>query len=93
MPDKPRKKYDIKTFSNFGKFDQKRGGDRRPRREQDPPGLAVVVHGEDVMKAYRRLKKKIMKDDLMDTIRDKQVLEEAIKKTKKLLKEKYLLKE
>ena len=60
MPDKPRKKYDIKNFSNFGKFDQKRG-DRRPRREQDPPGLAVVVHGDDVMKAYRRLKKKIMK--------------------------------
>tara|TARA_Y100000590_G_scaffold92893_1_gene105149 strand:+ start:13143 stop:13499 length:357 start_codon:yes stop_codon:yes gene_type:complete len=69
MSDKPRKKYDIKNFSNFGKFEQKR--DRRPRREPDPPGLAVTVHGDDVMKAYRRLKKKLMKDNLMDTIRDK----------------------
>ena len=69
MPDKPRKKYDIKNFSNFGKFDQKRG-DRRPRREQDPPGLAVVVHGDDVMKAYRRLKKKIMKvKDNIETVK------------------------
>ena len=57
MNDKPRKKYDIKNFSNFGKFEQKR--DRRPRREPDPPGLAVTVTGDDVMKAYRRLKKKI----------------------------------
>ena len=69
MTDKPRKKYDIKNFSNFGKFEQKR--DRRPRREPDPPGLAVTVTGDDVMKAYRRLKKKMMKDNLMDTIRDK----------------------
>ena len=85
MPDKPRKKYDIKNFSNFGKFDQKRG-DRRPRREQDPPGLAVVVHGDDVMKAYRRLKKKIMKDDLMDTIRDKRYYKKPSERRQEKLK-------
>ena len=86
MPDKPRKKYDSKNFSNFGKFDQKRG-DRRPRREQDPPGLAVVVHGDDVMKAYRRLKKKIMKDDLMDTIRDKRYYKKPSERRQEKLKE------
>ena len=59
MSEKPRKKYDIKNFSNFGKFEQK---PRRSRREPDPPGLAVTVHGDDVMKAYRRLKKKLLKE-------------------------------
>jgi|TARA_B100001094_G_C18080021_1_gene744672 ribosomal protein S21 len=89
MTDKPRKKYDLKTFSNnnsnFGKFEQKR--DRRPRREPDPPGLAVAVTGDDVMKAYRRLKKKMMKDNLMDTIRDKRYYKKPSEVRQEKLKE------
>jgi ribosomal protein S21 len=88
MAEKPRKRYDIKNFSNYGKFEQKR--DRKPRREPDPPGLAVTVHGDDVMKAYRRLKKKMLKDNLMDTIRDKryyrkpsEIRQERIKKERR----------
>ena len=84
MSEKPRKKYDIKNFSNFGKFEQK---PRRQRREPDPPGLAVVVHGDDVMKAYRRLKKKIMKDNLMDTIRDKRYYKKLSERRQEKLKE------
>ena len=89
MTDKPRKKYDLKTFSNnnsnFGKIEQKR--DRRLRREPDPPGLAVAVTGDDVMKAYRRLKKKMMKDNLMDTIRDKRYYKKPSEVRQEKLKE------
>ena len=51
---KPRKNYDIKNFQNF---------DRPKKRKFDTPkpeGLQVYVReGEDVMKAWRKLKKKI----------------------------------
>lgn len=92
MIDKPRKKYDLKTFSkdnsnnsNFGKFEQNR--DRRPKRIPDPPGLAVAVSGDDVMKAYRRLKKKMMKDNLMDTLREKRYYQKPSEVRQEKLKE------
>lgn len=92
MIDKPRKKYDLKTFSkdnsnnsNFGKFEQNR--DRRPKRIPDPPGLAVAVSGDDVMKAYRRLKKKMMKDNLMDTLREKRYYQKPSEVKQEKLKE------
>ena len=85
MTEKPRKKYDIKQYSNFGKFDSKPF--KRKRREPDPPGLAVAVDGDDVMKAYRRLKKKILKDGLMDEIKERRYYQKPSEKKQIKLKE------
>lgn len=74
---KPRKNYDIKNFQNF---------DRPKKRKFDTPkpeGLQVYVReGEDVMKAWRKLKKKILRDGLMQEIKDRQYYQKPSEKKK-----------
>ena len=45
-----------------------------PRKPREPKqqGLYVEVHGDDIMKAYRKLKKKVKMSGILDDMKDKQ---------------------
>jgi small subunit ribosomal protein S21 len=68
---KPRQKYDVKTFDiGYNKRDNREGFNKRPR----PPkfsGMAVAVVDNNVEKAMRKLKKMLLKEGVMQELRDR----------------------
>ena len=69
---KPRQKFQVKSYEkkkNFKKKPQEKAG-----------GLEVIVHGDDINKALRIFKKKILKADILNEARERQ---HFIKKSEK----------
>ena len=61
---KPRQKFQVKSYEkkkNFKKKPQEKAG-----------GLEVIVHGDDINKALRIFKKKILKAGILNLAHDKQ---------------------
>ncbi|OUV98596.1 MAG: 30S ribosomal protein S21 [Betaproteobacteria bacterium TMED156] len=68
---KPRQKYDVKTFDiGYNKRDNKEGFNKRPRPPK-LPGMAVAVVDNNVEKAMRKLKKMLLKEGVMQELRDR----------------------
>ena len=65
---KPRQKYDVKSFDiGYTKRDNR---ERRPRPPK-LPGMAVAVVDNNVEKAMRKLKKMLLKEGVMQELRDR----------------------
>jgi small subunit ribosomal protein S21 len=62
----------MKNFKN--KIHNNNDYDNKPRKPREPKqqGLYVEVHGDDVMKAYRKFKKKVKMSGILDQMKDKQ---------------------
>jgi small subunit ribosomal protein S21 len=68
---KPRQKYDVKTFDiGYNKRDNREGFNKRPRPPK-LPGMAVAVVDNNVEKAMRKLKKMLLKEGVMQELRDR----------------------
>ena len=68
---KPRQKYDVKTFDiGYNKRDNKESFNKRPRPPK-LPGMAVAVVDNNVEKAMRKLKKMLLKEGVMQELRDR----------------------
>jgi len=68
---KPRQKYDVKSFDiGYNKRDNR---DKRERKPRPPklPGMAVAVVDNNVEKALRKLKKMLLKEGVMQELRDR----------------------
>ena len=65
MNDKPRQKLHVRNY------EQKKQFKKRPEQEQ-ATGLSVKVHGDDITKALRIFKKKILKADILNEARERQ---------------------
>ena len=65
---KPRKKYDTKSFDI--EYNSQRRDNRRPRPPK-LPGMAVAVVDNNVEKAMRKLKKMLLKEGVMQELRDR----------------------
>ena len=65
---KPRQKYDVKSFDiGYNKRDNR---ERKPRPPK-LPGMAVAVVDNNVEKAMRKLKKMLLKEGVMQELRDR----------------------
>ena len=64
---KPRTKYNPKNFDTKSGFSDKKKFVKRPQ----PKGMAVNVYDDDVMKAWRILKRKVTNENLMGELRDR----------------------
>ena len=62
---KPRHKFQVRSF------EQKKHFNKKPIREQ-AKGLSVNVYGDDINKALRIFKKKILKSGILNEMRDRQ---------------------
>ena len=90
---KPRQKYDVKSFDiGYNKRDN-----RNPRPPK-LPGMAVAVVDNNVEKAMRKLKKMLLKEGVMQELRDRRYYmkpsfvkredkKRAIRRAKKLQRE------
>ena len=68
---KPRQKYDVKSFDiGYNKKDNRDNRERRPRPTK-LPGMAVAVVDNNVEKAMRKLKKMLLKEGVMQELRDR----------------------
>ena len=65
MNDKPRQKLHVRNY------EQKKQFKKRPEQEQ-ATGLSVKVHGDDITKALRIFKKKILTADVLNEARERQ---------------------
>ena len=65
MNDKPRQNFQVRSY------EQKKQFKKRPEQEQST-GLSVKVHGDDITKALRIFKKKILKSGILNEMRDRQ---------------------
>ena len=70
---KPRQKFSVHNY------EQKKNFKKKPPEEK-ASGLGVVVHGDDITKALRIFKKKILKADILNEARERQ---HFIKKSEK----------
>ena len=70
---KPRHKFQVRNY------EQKKHFKKKPIREQ-ATGLSVNVYGDDINKALRIFKKKILKSGILNEMRDRQFF---IKKSEK----------
>ena len=66
---KPRQKYDVKSF-DIG-YTKRDGKDNRKPRPPKLPGMAVAVVDNNVEKAMRKLKKMLLKEGVMQELRDR----------------------
>jgi len=92
---KPRQKYDVKSFDiGYNKRDNR---ERKPRPPK-LPGMAVAVVDNNVEKAMRKLKKMLLKEGVMQELRDRRYYmkpsfvkredkKRAIRRAKKLQRE------
>ena len=62
---KPRQKFQVRNY------EQKKHFKKKPIREQ-ATGLSVNVHGDDINKALRIFKKKILKAGILNEVHDRQ---------------------
>jgi ribosomal protein S21 len=65
LNDKPRQKLHVRNY------EQKKQFKKRPEQEQ-ATGLSVKVHGDDITKALRIFKKKILTADILNEARERQ---------------------
>ena len=70
---KPRQNFQVRSY------DQKKTFKKKPPEEK-ASGLGVKVHGDDITKALRIFKKKILKADILNETRERQ---HFIKKSEK----------
>ena len=70
---KPRQKFSVHNYEQKRNFKKK-------QPEEKVSGLGVVVHGDDITKALRIFKKKILKADILNEARERQ---HFIKKSEK----------
>ena len=70
---KPRQKFSVHNYEQRKPFKKK-------PKEEKASGLGVVVHGDDITKALRIFKKKILKADILNEARERQ---HFIKKSEK----------
>ena len=70
---KPRQNFQVRSY------DQKKTFKKKPPEEK-ASGLGVKVHGDDITKALRIFKKKILKADILNEARERQ---HFIKKVKR----------
>ena len=73
MNDKPRQKLHVRNY------EQKKQFKKKPQQDQST-GLSVKVHGDDITKALRIFKKKILTADVLNEARERQ---HFIKKSEK----------
>jgi len=69
-------------YNNNNRYNKPRNFQRRDREEQ-PQGLTVVVRNNDVNKALRVLKKKLVKDGLFKELRERTYFESKGTKKRK----------
>ena len=62
---KPRQKFSVHNYEQRKPFKKK-------PKEEKASGLGVVVHGDDITKALRIFKKKILKAGILNLAHDKQ---------------------
>lgn len=79
---KPRNKFNPKSFDNKGSFEKKKFVKRPPQ----PEGMAVNVYNDDVMKAWRILKKKVMNENVLGELRDRRYYVKPSEKRQERLK-------
>ena len=65
MNDKPRQNFQVRSYDQKKTFKKK-------RPEEKVSGLGVNVHGDDITKALRIFKKKILKADILNEARERQ---------------------
>jgi len=79
---KPRTKFNPKNFDNdSGSFEKKKFV-KRPQ----PKGMAVNVYDDDVMKAWRILKRKVTNENLLGELRDRRYFKKPSEKRQERLK-------
>ena len=84
---KPRQKFSVNNYEQKKTFKKK-------LPEEKVSGLGVKVHGDDITKALRIFKKKILKADILNEARERQHYTKKSEKKKplKTAKEKKLAK-
>ena len=65
MNDKPRQNFQVRSYEQKNKFTKK-------RLEEKPTGLSVAVRGDDITKALRIFKKKVLSADVLNEARERQ---------------------
>jgi len=76
---KPRRKFHVNNFDNFSNFKKKKKFERKPQSE----GMTVTVYNDDVMKAWRILKRKMTDADILQEIKDRRYYEKPSEKKRK----------
>tara|TARA_A100001011_G_C14042057_1_gene728219 strand:+ start:383 stop:763 length:381 start_codon:yes stop_codon:yes gene_type:complete len=79
---KPRTKYNPKNFDNKSGFSDKKKFVKRPQ----PKGMAVNVYDDDVMKAWRILKRKVTNENVLGELRDRRYYVKPSEKRQERLK-------
>jgi small subunit ribosomal protein S21 len=80
---KPRQKFKPRGFDNFGEPEKKKFRKKNPQ----PKGMHVMVYDDDVMKAWRILKRKVTNENLMGELRDRRYFMKPSEKRQEKLKE------
>jgi len=91
MSEKPRKKYQAKNFDTQSEFSKPR---KPAQKKVQPQGMHVIVYDDDVMKAWRLLKRKLTNENVLQEVKDRRYYtkpslinrkkrEEAVKKERK----------
>ena len=76
---KPRKKFRTNNFSNFFDHKKKKKFERKPQSE----GMKVTVFNDDVMKAWRILKRKMTDANILQEVKDRRYYEKPSEKKRK----------
>jgi len=68
MSEKPRKKYQARSFDKKPEFSKARNP---AQKKVQPQGMHVIVYDDDVMKAWKILKRKMTNENILQEIKDR----------------------
>jgi len=68
MSEKPRKKYQAKNFDTQSEFSRPK---KPAQKKVQPQGMHVIVYDDDVMKAWKILKRKMTNENILQEIKDR----------------------
>jgi len=77
MENKPRKKFKSNNFDGFNNFDKPR---KKFVKKEQPKGMHVTVYDDDVMKAWRILKRKLTNEGVLQEIKDRRYYQKPSEK-------------
>jgi small subunit ribosomal protein S21 len=84
MENKPRKKFRSNNFDNFNNFDRPK---KKFVKKAQPKGMEVIVYDDDVMKAWRILKRKLTNENVLQEIKDRRYYQKPSAKKREKRKE------
>ena len=83
--ERPRKNFKPHNFNNFSNFTRK--PKKKFEQREKEPAMTVTVRGDDVMKAWRILKKKLANENVLQEIKDRRYYKKPSAKKREKFKE------